>query len=253
MTRVLILTASVGEGHDLPARTLADQLRSEDPGVDVVVEDGFRAMGRGFVLVNERAPAVIFFRFCWLWHAALGLFRGLAPTRRATQALVRKLGSRGVLRLVSEVAPDVVVSVYPMTTEVLGGLRRTGRLGVPVVAAITDLAMMHYWAAPGIDLHLITHPESEAEVQQVAGHDAVVQAVHGLTRPEFGEPRTPEARRVPRHGRAREDRGRLGVRLGRRRSRQRGRRGARGRRGGDRCGPRRPQRRASRASPSALR
>jgi len=197
MTRVLILTASVGEGHDLPARTLADQLRSEDPSIDVVVEDGLRAMGRGFVLVNERAPGVVFFRFRWLWDAAFWLFVGLAPTRRATQALVRKLGSRGVLRLVNEVAPDVVVSVYPMTTEVLGGLRRSGRLDVPVVAGITDLAMMHYWAAPGIDLHLITHPESAAEVHRVAGNDTVVRAVHGLTRPEFGEPRDPvEARRA---------------------------------------------------------
>lgn len=197
MTRVLILTASVGEGHDLPARTLSDQLRAEDPTVDVVVEDGLRAMGRGFVLVSERAPGVVFFRFRWLWDAAFWLFVGLAPTRRATQALVRKLGSHGLLRLVDDVSPDIVVSVYPTTTEVLAGLRRSGRLDVPVVAAITDLAMMHYWAAPGIDLHLITHPESAAEVQQVAGSDTVVRAVHGLTRPEFGEPRDPlEARRA---------------------------------------------------------
>jgi processive 1,2-diacylglycerol beta-glucosyltransferase len=197
MTRVLILTASVGEGHDLPARTLADQLRAEDPSVDVVVEDGLRAMGRGFVLLSERATGVIFFRFRWLWDAAFWLFVALTPTRRATQAFVRKLGSRGVLRLVNEVSPDIIVSVYPTTTEVLGGLRRSGRLGVPVVAAITDLAMMHYWAAPGIDLHLITHPESAAEVQQVAGNDTVVRAVHGLTRPEFGEPRdASEARRA---------------------------------------------------------
>jgi UDP-N-acetylglucosamine:LPS N-acetylglucosamine transferase len=73
-----------------------------------------------------------------------------------------------------------------------------------VVAAITDLAMMHYWAAPGIDLHLITHPESAAEVLEVAGSDSVVRAVHGLTRPEFGEPCDPvEARKalgLPRNG-----------------------------------------------------
>ncbi|HST18222.1 MAG TPA: hypothetical protein VLK36_11175 [Gaiellaceae bacterium] len=204
MTRVLILTASVGEGHDLPARVLAEQLRVEDPDCEVVVEDGLRAMGRGFVLVNERAPGVVFFRFRWLWDAGFWLFVGLAPTRRATQAFVRRHGSRGLLKLVEEVDPDVVVSVYPMTTEVLGGLRRQGRLRIPVVAAITDLAMMHYWAAPGVDLHLITHPESTAEVLEVAGRDAEVRAVHGLTRPEFGEPCDPaEARRalgLPRTG-----------------------------------------------------
>jgi processive 1,2-diacylglycerol beta-glucosyltransferase len=188
MTRVLILTASIGEGHDLPARTLADQLRAEDPSADVVVEDGLRAMGRMFVLLNERAAGVVFYRLQWLWDAAFWLCVGFGPTRRLTQAAVRAAGSRGVLRLVRGVAPDVVVSVYPMTTEVLGGLRRRGRLDVPVVAAITDLAAMHYWAAPGIDLHLVTHPESIDEVREVAGACADVAAVHGLTRPEFTRP-----------------------------------------------------------------
>ena len=100
-------------------------------------------------------------------------------------------GSRGVLRLVRRVRPDVIVSVYPMTTEVLGKLRRTGRLDVPVVAAITDLAAMHYWAAPGIDLHLVIHPESIEEVREVAGEDSDVRVVHGLTRPEFAKPCDP--------------------------------------------------------------
>ena len=193
MTRVLIFTATVGEGHDLPARTLADQLREESPDSEIVTEDGLRAMGRGFVLVNEKAAGVVFFRLGlqWLWDATFWLCVGFAPTRRLTQAAVHALGSRGVLRLVRHVRPDVIVSVYPMTTEVLGKLRRTGRLDIPVVAAITDLAAMHYWAAPGIDLHLVIHPESIEEVREVAGADSDVQVVHGLTRPEFARPCDP--------------------------------------------------------------
>jgi UDP-N-acetylglucosamine:LPS N-acetylglucosamine transferase len=187
--RILILTASVGEGHDLPARTLADQLLLESPGTEVVVRDGLRAMGRPFVLIAERAPGVVFFRFRWLWDAGYWLFVHFAPTRRLTQRFVWLIGSRGLLRLIREVRPHAVVSVYPVTTEVLGRLRRTGRLEVPVCAVITDLAMMHYWAAPGIDLHLMTHPESERELRDVAGEDAEVRVVHGLTRPEFVEPR----------------------------------------------------------------
>jgi processive 1,2-diacylglycerol beta-glucosyltransferase len=188
VTRVLILSASIGEGHDLPARTLADQLRVERPGVDVVTEDGLQVMGKAFVLVNERAPGVVFFRFQWLWDATFWLCVALGPTRRLTQRLVRVLGSRGMLELIHRVQPDVIVSVYPVTTEVLGGLRRRGKLGIPVVAGITDLAAMHYWAAPGVDLHLLTHPESEEEVRMVAGDETDVQAVHGLTRPEFSHP-----------------------------------------------------------------
>lgn len=195
MTRVLILTASVGEGHDLPARTLAAQLRAESPGTEVVIEDGLRAMGRFFVLVNQRAATVVFFRFEWVWDAAFWFFVRLGPTRRVAQRLVRAFGSRGVEQLVQRVRPDVIVSVYPMTTEVLGWLRRKGRLDVPVVAGITDLAAMHYWAAPGVDLHLVTHPESEEEVRAVAG-ETLVEAVHGLTRPEFAQPCDPREARA---------------------------------------------------------
>ena len=43
--RVLILSASIGEGHDLPARVIADGLRGERPGVHVRIEDGLLAMG----------------------------------------------------------------------------------------------------------------------------------------------------------------------------------------------------------------
>ena len=81
MTRVLIFTATVGEGHDLPARTLADQLREESPESEVVTEDGLRAMGRGFVLVNQRAAEVVFFRLRlqWLWDAAFWVCVRFAP------------------------------------------------------------------------------------------------------------------------------------------------------------------------------
>jgi processive 1,2-diacylglycerol beta-glucosyltransferase len=196
VTRVLILTASVGEGHDLPARTLAAQLKAEAPGTEVVIEDGLVAMGREFVLITEGGASVVFYRFQWIWDAAFWLSSGFGPTRRAVKALVRLLGSRGLLRLVRRVEPDVVVSVYPLTTEVLGGLRRRGRLAVPAVSAISDLAMMHYWAAPGIDLHLVIHPDSIAEVREVAGAASAVHVVHGLTRPEFTEPCDPAAARA---------------------------------------------------------
>jgi processive 1,2-diacylglycerol beta-glucosyltransferase len=189
VTRVLILTASVGEGHDLPARTLADQLRVECPGVDVVTEDGLQVMGKTFVLVNVRGAGIVFFRFRWIWDAAFWLCVALGPTRRLTQKLVRRLGSRGMLELIQRVRPDVIVSVYPQATEVLGRLRRKGRLDVPVCAAITDLSALHYWATPGADLHLVTHPESMEEVRSIAGARTPVHWVHGFTAPEFLVPR----------------------------------------------------------------
>jgi UDP-N-acetylglucosamine:LPS N-acetylglucosamine transferase len=188
VTRVLILTASIGEGHDLPARTLAAQLLAEAPDTEVVIEDALAAMGRGLLLINDGGASVFFYRWQWIWDATFWLSAGFAPTRRAVQALVRGLGSRGLSRLIRRVQPDVIVSVYPLATEVLGGLKRKARLTVPVVGAITDLAMMHWWAAPGVDLHLVIHPAVIEEVREIAGPATDIEVVHGLTRPEFAEP-----------------------------------------------------------------
>ncbi len=82
----------------------------------------------------------------------------------------------------------MIASTYPNTTEVLGRLRRQGRLDVPICSAITDLAALDYWASPGVDVHLITHPESIDEVRRVAGPNARVSCVHGLTAPDFRVP-----------------------------------------------------------------
>ncbi len=194
--RVLILTASVGEGHDLPARTLAAQLRAECSGVEVITEDGLAPMGRVVTAISADAGRVVFFRFKWLWDLGFWVFVRFGPTRRATQSLLTRVGGPGLLRLIGEVNPDVIVSTYPNTMEVLGRLRRAGRIRVPVGSAITDLAAMHYWAPPGADFYLITHTESAEEVRAVAGVNARVFCVHGLTAPEFLVRRPPESARA---------------------------------------------------------
>jgi hypothetical protein len=52
-------------------------------------------------------------------------------------------------------------------------MRHTGRLKIPVYSSITDIAGLRYWAHPGIDLHMVSHPESMEEVEQIAGPGSV--------------------------------------------------------------------------------
>jgi UDP-N-acetylglucosamine:LPS N-acetylglucosamine transferase len=98
--------------------------------------------------------------------------------------------------LIERERPDVIVSTYPGSTEVLGRLRRSGRVKVPCVSAITDLAALRWWAHPGIDLHLITHAQSRPEVDAVAGPGADVRHVRGFTRAEFEAPPESSAARA---------------------------------------------------------
>jgi processive 1,2-diacylglycerol beta-glucosyltransferase len=193
--RVLILTASVGEGHDRPARWLAEQLREERPETTVLIEDSLPAMGRFISTISESAPRVVFHRFQWLWDFGFWAFTGTAPARAFVQRVLLRMAAPGMLRLVDRTHPDVIVSVYPQATEVLARLRRDGRVGVPVVAGITDVAALDYWASPGADVHLVTQPEAITEVRRIAGTQAEVHTVTGFTDPAFYVPRSKDEAR----------------------------------------------------------
>jgi UDP-N-acetylglucosamine:LPS N-acetylglucosamine transferase len=194
--RILIVTASVGEGHDAPARALAEQLRLERPEAEILTEDCLAVMGPAVSALSEGAARVVFYRFLWMWDVAFWLFAVFPPTRALTQFALTRFGSRGLLELIAARQPDLVVSVYPNATEVLGRLRRAGKLRVPLCAVVTDVAGLHYWATPGADLHLVTHPESVEEVRSIAGPDAEVHCVHGFTKPAFLVPSSPSEARL---------------------------------------------------------
>jgi processive 1,2-diacylglycerol beta-glucosyltransferase len=186
--RVLVVSASIGEGHDLPARFLVADLLARAPDAYAPIEDGLRAAGalvERLVLAGSafesRVGNVAF-------DVEYALITHVGPLRRGFSRLGTALAGRGLLRLVAAHRPDVVVSTYPGTTEVLGRLRQDGRLGVPLVSAITDLAALRYWSHPGVDLHLITHPESAEEVRTIAGSRTRIVAARGMNDPRFATP-----------------------------------------------------------------
>jgi UDP-N-acetylglucosamine:LPS N-acetylglucosamine transferase len=192
---VLILSAAIGEGHDLPARVLAEEIEAEAPGTQTSIMDGLAAMGWPLDRVAEVGSS---FHSKWgnrLFDVEYWLMTHFPPTRWLAGALMYLVGAGRLLRRITAERPDIVVSTYPGTSELLGRLRRRGRLEVPAVSAITDLAALRYWSHPGVDLHLVTHPESVEEVRRIAG-DSEVVPVRGLNSPDFLIPRDRlEARR----------------------------------------------------------
>jgi processive 1,2-diacylglycerol beta-glucosyltransferase len=196
--RILIFTASVGEGHDLPARVLADELRSTAPGAETTIVDSLPVLGGTLERVAERGlrQTLAAGRLHRAFDLEYLVFARFAPMRRLGQALLHRVSGARVAAFVARQAPDVVVSTYPVATDVLGALRSRRRIAAPVVAAVTDLSSLWYWAHPGADLHLLTHPESVAEVKRLAPRSRI-EPVRGLNDPRFLAPPAPaEARRA---------------------------------------------------------
>jgi UDP-glucose 4-epimerase len=202
--RVLVLSADIGEGHDLPARMIKADIEEEIPGAEVEIVDGLKAMGRICSAAARDGSRFTFRWMPWLFDLQYWLITKFGPARWLMHYLSYALGARGLLREIAKHDPDAVVSTYPGVTAVLGMLRENRRLLIPVQSVITDLAGLRYWAHPGVDMHFVTHPESIEEVEKLAGPGSVEWMRPPISR-DFLMPRTRGAARealgVPAHAR----------------------------------------------------
>ncbi|MEV4616162.1 glycosyltransferase [Kitasatospora sp. NPDC049258] len=148
--RVLVITGSVGAGHNGAARELVHRLRAL--GVDTAYRDYLDALPRrhqrllqdGYAFSAGRAPAV----FEWLFRSE----ERDSVVRALTMRLCR-LACEELARWAGE-GYDAVVTTFPFAAQSLGMLRQQGVLTAPVVSYLTDPAPHRLWVHPHVDLHL---------------------------------------------------------------------------------------------------
>lgn len=168
--RVLVVSASMGAGHDGAARELVRRLQQrghEARMVDFLKSAPF-ALGPLtrwlYELQLRRAP--------WAYEAIYRLWYALPVLISPFIAGVNTLTGRRLRRWCRRVRADVVVSTYPLASVVLGRERAKGRLKVPVVTFITDFAVHPLWVHKAVDLHLCVHPQSSARAEAATGGPA---------------------------------------------------------------------------------
>jgi len=158
--RLLVVSATIGEGHNATARAVEERARRLWPGceirrVDTLVEMG-RWVGPGFRWIYrfnvDTTP--------WLYDF---FYRSLWCHRWFAAASCRVIGAWSGLRLaptIEEYRPDLVVSTYPLGTAGLDWIRRRGGLDVPVAAIISDFAPHPFWVYSEVDLHYVASEPS---------------------------------------------------------------------------------------------
>jgi UDP-N-acetylglucosamine:LPS N-acetylglucosamine transferase len=185
---VLVLSASMGAGHDGAARALSARLEARGHHAEVIdfLEAGplriGAAMRNGYEFELKHVPAA-YDALYRLWYRAPWLCPAVAW-------LVTALARRRVMRWIGVFAPDVVVSTYPLSTLCLGRLRSAGRLGVPAVNFITDFGVHPLWVHPGVDLNLAIHEAPARRAAEATRRAAL--ACGPAVSPDFDPERLPE-------------------------------------------------------------
>lgn len=160
MPRILILTASFGEGHNTAARCIAEALRVH-PGAEVRMADVYletvprftKVLQAGYTLAINKYPAV--------WSAIFD-FLDKPGRLEATLPFAGNL-REAVRRIVDESRPDVIVSTYPLYAYLIRELRGRGHVpsGVPLFTIVTDsTAINSSWYRAGSECFVVADEET---------------------------------------------------------------------------------------------
>ncbi len=197
--RLLVVSASMGSGHDTVAAELARRARAAGREAHVVDVLALLPYGLGAGLRGFYQGAV---RHCpWVYAGIYDVFLRPGSRPRPSGTPLARLASDRLMRLVRETRADVVVPVFHLAAQLTGHLRARGVLRVPSAVVVVDFAVHRQWLHPGNDLHLCVTREAADEVGRALGRPA--EATGPVVAPGFftgGPGAAGWRRRFERHG-----------------------------------------------------
>lgn len=153
MTRVLILSAPYGSGHDRVAAALAQAFAAE--GAAVEVADHFV---RFVSPVFARASRALFWAMLRytprLWGLAYDRSSRL-PTQSLAMAGMNRLGATALARELAAGQHDLVVHVHPTPAGALSCLRGRGATRIRHAIVLTDFVAHAQWVYPHLDRYFV--------------------------------------------------------------------------------------------------
>jgi processive 1,2-diacylglycerol beta-glucosyltransferase len=155
---VLVISGSVGAGHDGAADELISRLNSL--GVPTVRRDYLDALPRFCRFVLRDGYEISVGHFPWFFDWLFASLERPGWVQKVTLGLCR-VARRSVRRWVGE--HPVVVSTYMLASQTLGQLKQAGALDAVLVTFLTDPAVHRMWVHSAVDHH-VTVTEATARM-----------------------------------------------------------------------------------------
>ncbi|WP_438941301.1 MGDG synthase family glycosyltransferase [Micromonospora craterilacus] len=189
--QIVVVSADIGAGHDAAAAELADRLAAD--GITVEHLNFFAALPRPMHAVVREGYRAMLRWLPWSYDALFTITDRSPLAVTAIRAALRLASRRMLLRLPP--GTSLVVTTFPFANQLLGPLRRRGRLSTPVIAYVTDFVVHPTWVSPGVDTYCVIH---DAAQQQATAHGARdVRVVSPLVSTRF-TPLPPDRKREAR-------------------------------------------------------
>ncbi|WML56628.1 glycosyltransferase [Neobacillus sp. PS2-9] len=152
--KILILSATYGDGHKQVANAISEAVDFSLPNVEPIILDIMQWLHPYLYPVSNYCYKKVINKFPQLYSF---LYRK-THARSTFSAKLNALFSRGMsslLEILQTMNPKVVVSTYPLAAGIMSKLKEQGFIDVPVVTIITDYTDHSYWLHPYTDQYVV--------------------------------------------------------------------------------------------------
>ena len=165
--RILILSASVGNGHTIAAESLKHAFEIKKLAGEVRHEDVLkftnplfrRLYGKAYIDLVNRAPEFLGWMYDQLDE----------PWKNEKRRLFfDKLNTTPLIKMVREYDPDWIVCTHFLPSEIVSDLKSKGKLDCPQAIVVTDFDMHALWLCRNYEHYFVALDETKAYLETLS-------------------------------------------------------------------------------------
>ncbi len=192
--RVLILSASSGEGHVRAGKALQKAFAARGDcavehinALDYTSKSFQKIYDDAYIKLVRRAPGVLGWFFSHIDRPWRHQGRRLALDRLNTQPMIR---------LLKRIQPDVCVSTHFLPAEIVGWLKRRKKIQTRHAIVVTDFDVHAMWLCRGVDRYFVAVDEAAEYLARVGMDRDSIRTTGIPIDPVFAEPTDTRAIRM---------------------------------------------------------
>ena len=184
--RILILSASVGNGHVTAAEALKKAFQIKGLAREIRHEDVLqftnplfrRLYGKAYIDLVNNAPELLGWMYDQLDE----------PWKRERRRLFfDKLNTRPFVKMVRDYDPDWIVCTHFLPSEIVSDLKANDKLACPQAIVVTDLDMHALWLCRNFEHYFVALDETRAYLESLGCPPEKVSVTGIPIDPKFGE------------------------------------------------------------------
>jgi len=164
--KVLVFSASFGNGHVRAAQAVIDGIRIKEPSAKIIHLDFGDFLSKRFNAIIKSVYSEMIKHIPKLWGKLYYKTAKVQPQSKRQRFLnLNQFGRSDFLKYIHAFEPDFIVCTYPTVSSILAQLRFEQIIQVPVITIITDYTVHSHWVHPGVDRYIVACTEVKESLE----------------------------------------------------------------------------------------